>query len=538
MADRYYDYNNGSSGNDGSTPALAKSTRSEAVSASTTGDSVIAVDGTHTHESGHFVFDDARDERAQTYRGATLRANAAETSRVARTSGSLTAANNPHLVQGFVFDGTSGNGTNSAFEFSQDASEDLILRNQNCEFISGDTYGILIQMRRGRIELVNAKITGVFASRALGATTSLSNDGNQVIDIQGCELAPAETLSGSKKVIELQQVGTPSNTLDLYFKGLRGTIQAATGATVNVLDIRTKDTMNVAGFNLTLQGEGTATMSGILMQGNASGYESSTAYITNGFMSFESGAGYGVSLGLSGVDSHITGGLMAGNTVRGKYFAEQTPHNFVIGQGVAAEGRGNLSIDGYVGFLLSICDDATLVGNVCVDCYGPSIYAKGTTAATIKDNTCVLTGQFTQRDRGILSVAPQGAVNTAGATFQENLVIVQDVSKIHSLAYIEDASQVCAFTRNVYIIPDTVDVGTADLFSYKNGAGGAANNTLAEWNAQTEVTSDEIVQMPSAEIARLVTQLVAQSGAASGLVNAVSNGLPFADNGALKVSMT
>ena len=118
----------------------------------------------------------------------------------------------------------------------------------------------------------------------------------------------------------------------------------------------------------------------------------------------------------------------------------------------------------------------------------------------------MITGNITQRDRGILAVAPQGSTDTTAVTYQQNLVIVQDTSKIHSLAYIEDSDQACTFTRNTYIIPDTVDVATANLFSYENGAGGAANKTLAEWNATSEVTDDVIVQLPASEIQKLINK--------------------------------
>ena len=74
MADKYYDYNNGSASNDGSTPALAKATRSEAVSAAGVGDFVIAVDGIQVPtEENHFQFNDRRNEKGQTYRKAILR---------------------------------------------------------------------------------------------------------------------------------------------------------------------------------------------------------------------------------------------------------------------------------------------------------------------------------------------------------------------------------------------------------------------------------------------------------------------------------
>ena len=100
MADRFYDYNNGDDADNGSTAALARASRSTAVSSSTAGDRVIAVDGDHAHESGFFDFNDNRIESSETFRGARLQANPSQTTRVARTSGSNTpqAVSYTHLT--------------------------------------------------------------------------------------------------------------------------------------------------------------------------------------------------------------------------------------------------------------------------------------------------------------------------------------------------------------------------------------------------------------------------------------------------------
>jgi len=506
MADKYYDYN-AAGGGDGSL-STPYNTRSLAVSNSITGDKVVAVDGLHAHESGHFVFDDARDEVSNTYRGATLQANTAETTRVARTSGSLTAGNNPFIANGIIFDGESGNGgagVTQAMDIGQDAAEDLIIQLHNCKWISGTTYGLLLSNRRGRLEIVNGEISGALASRLFGATSSLSGDGNQVIDIQRLAVNPVGVITGSKKCIELAQVGAPANILDIYFKGLSGLLTIGASATVTLLDIKTKNDCTVSGFDLELNADdAAASVVGIIIRGNSAGHELTNGIISKGSIKLNSPSGFGISFGLSTTDSHITGGIVTGNAVTGKHYASDTPHNYVMGQGTAGELKGNTSVDGYVGFLFSITDTCDASANVAFDCYGPSYYVKGTTAATLKDNIAICSGKYVQRDRGILSVAPQGASDTAGATIQENLVIVQDLTKIHSLGYIEDVNQVCTFVRNTYIVPSEQYVEGNDYFSYQNGAGGAANNTLAEWNAQSEVADDVIVPMPQAEIAALI----------------------------------
>lgn len=511
MTDYYYDYNNGSAGNDGLTPATAKATRSQAEALTTPGsDDLIAVDGIQTHESGHFLLSDNVTESSQTFRGATLQANTAETTRVARTNSDSSSANNPHLIKGFVFDGQSGNGgsgVTQAFDIGRDSGEDLTYQFHNCEFICGNTYGLLLSNRRGRLEVVNCKISGTLPGRAFGATSSLSGDGNQVIDVNGVELS-LDPVSSASKVIEFSQVSSPTNSLDLYFKALNGVVRVAATGSGTLLDVLCKDTINIAGADITIEADEAVSSSfvAISTRGRGSGFESSDVNITNNKINFFSPIGFGIAAGLSTTDSHITNGSVSGNVITGKFYpAPSTPHNMVLGQGTAFKCTGNKTIDGYVGILVSITDSGTeVVGNTLFDCYGPNIYMKGVAGATVKDNTCTITSKFTQRDRGILAVAPQGATNTAACTIQENLVIVQDLAKIHSLGYIEDASQTCSFIRNTYIVDEAQYNPNSDYFSYHNGAGGAANNTLSEWNAQAEVTEDVIITMPASEIANLI----------------------------------
>ena len=141
------------------------------------------------------------------------------------------------------------------------------------------------------------------------------------------------------------------------------------------------------------------------------------------------------------------------------------------------------------------------------------MYIKGTTDCTVQDNIAVYSGKYDSndvQDKGVscLAVAAQGATSTVAATIRRNLVIVADINKVQSLACIM-ASQACTFANNTYVVPDTVDVNNDDLFAYGNASlsANSANNTLTEWNAQTEVSNDVIVTMPVAQITNLVNSL-------------------------------
>jgi hypothetical protein len=93
-------------------------------------------------------------------------------------------------------------------------------------------------------------------------------------------------------------------------------------------------------------------------------------------------------------------------------------------------------------------------------------------------------------------------------------VIVDDISKVQSLAGVF-LNQSATFENNTYIIPDTVDVSTENLFAIGNSAisANSANATLAEWNALNatvngsgvvSVTGDKIIQLPIAEIQAMI----------------------------------
>ena len=504
MANAYYDYNNGSAGNSGLTALLPKATRGQAASVAGAGDKVICLDGAHVHEADFFAFNDNRLERSENYRGATLRANATYATRVARVSGII-----DQDVSGFTFDGQSGLGGAVAYAFGFTSSgavprKDIV---SNGKFIIGEFYGINIEQTIGIQRIINAEIvgdidgTGVRAIRA--PSNVLGSDGNHSVIVDGLKLNNNVTAVG--KVLELAKGVAIANTVDLSIKGLNGTLTVSADSTI--VDIKTEDIVSISGFNLTLDVDDGVSCSGLLVRGSDAANPTSLASIASGTLNFNADTGFGIMLGSStAAGNGISNGVLSGFTVRGKYTATGTPHNCGIGRDVTGVIRGVNSIDGYVGIILSMCADGTAENNLVFDPFGPAIYIKGTTIAAVKYNIAICSGKFIQRDRGIIAVAPQDGTDTANADFLEGLVIVADLDKIHSLASVEDANQVCSFTRYTYIVPEEQYVEGNNYFTYNNGAG-AANESLATWNAHVgnlTVTDDIIVPMPQEEIAKLI----------------------------------
>jgi hypothetical protein len=474
----------------------------------------VLLDGINTvaDSAGFWNMNDARIHAAQSYRAATLQADTGvQTTFVARTSSSLSAANNPFIVKNIVFDAEDL--VTQAIEIGQDAAEDITTQFHGCEFNNGGSINFLISNRRGRVEIVDAKLSGSPSSSLLVSTTALAGDGNQAIDIQTIQLSGICQPSGSLTGVKLTKVNNLTNTFDVFLKGLSGSMTCDENSDVTGVDINGAVAPQVSNGSLTITSENNSGSStGILVRGQTTAV-CSDATIANMDVTFNCPAGFAIMLGQSTVDSNVTGGLITGCRATGKFFSGETPHNFLLGQATSGKMAGNESIDGFVGYLISKTTTADVQGNLTFDCYGPSYYCKGVTAATVKDNVAVSSGKFLQTENGFLAVADQGGVNNVAAVFQENLVIVKDINKIHSLAS-KTTSQGVSFIRNTYIIPDTVDLETKDLFAHDVAVEGVANNTFAEWLAQTEVTDDIIVQLPQSAINALVEQYRPESAQA------------------------
>ena len=449
MADIYFGENGSDITGDGSSGNPYRS-RDFSVTQGVAGtDTLVLMDGTNSVADavGFWNMNDDFLHRAQTRRGATLIGDNA--SYVARTSSGLTVAMNPFRVQGIVFDGRETN--SQAFEIGQDASDDLIIQFHDCEFKAGSNYCLFDFMQRGRQELVNCKFSGSPGTSAFTSTSFLGGHGDQVLDMQLIDLDL--TLTSADEAFFFEKTNNLTNTLDIFVKGVTGSVSSVGAVSVNFIDLFGAAAPVVTGCDVTLNADDDATgFNGVLIRGNTVAVTSDCT-ISNNNIKFNSPVGYAIMLGQSTVDANVSGGTVAGNTVTGKYYASSTPHNFLMGQATTGVCRGNTSIEGYVGYLISKTTTADVSGNLAFDCYGPNYYIKGATDCTVKDNIAVLSGKFAQRDNGVIAVIDQGGIDTAGATIQENLVIVSDISKIHSLAQIADASQVCSFVRNTYIKP-------------------------------------------------------------------------------------
>ena len=426
-------------------------------------------------------------------------------------------------LQGVIVDPvTPSKGTSITYDNLLDAGSAPNYKLVDCQIQSGFTCGVDYKTRAGRLDIVNLDISGVLQGPAVRAISNISANGNSDLTIKG--LSFNFTGSISQPLLLVQQVNSPSNEFNFSASAVNGTANFADSSAVIFVRVDSKDSINISDNNITLNGDNATSVTGLFAQGKGAGLESSQVNITNNNLKFNISAGYGISFGQSQGDSHITGGTVSGNTVVGKYYASATPHNILMGRGTSGVCQGNVSENSYVGILASICDSGTKVtANTLIDCYGPSLYCKGAIAVEIFDNVCLLTGKNVQRDRPIISVNQQeGGFNTLSATINNNLVIVKDLSKINALCGMDNENQAATFSRNVYIVDESQYVESTKYFSYKTTV---PNNTIAEWNQQTEVTSDLILPLSASEIDSLIDNLKTTTGSASTPEGVISRGI-------------
>ena len=530
MTDRYYDYNNGSTGNNGSTVDVPRSTRSEAVSNASISDFVIALDGIHVHESSHFLFNDRRNEKGLNYRGATLRPNAGETTYTARSNSSINATDGTFMIENFVID--ANNQTTYGLHLGeQSTNESLETRLTNLEIKDANNYNLLINDRAGRQDILNLKLSGSPSNTGLGGTASLSAKGNQTINVDTLELDITGS-SGAAVGVNLQQSNSLANTLDLKFKNVTGTVTATGSAAALGLKLRSVNP-SISNSKFTIEAQDTTGTGnyGISILGQSTAVTTSPIIVNND-ITFNAKAGYAISLGVANQESYVTGGEVSGNTVTGIYDTVNTPHGYSIGQNVgAATLRGNTAINVYAPYLFSKCNGAIAEGNLAYNCHGMSYYVKGATDVTVQDNIAVVGVDCTaSANEGIAVIAineQTDGTNTQACTVRRNLVITDDITKVKSLACIL-ADQSADFSNNTYIIPDTVDLSTP-LFSF--GAASVASNdpnyTIDQWNALSStangsgtvtVSNDVIVQMPVAEIQAMMASYAPATGGSNGTV--------------------
>lgn len=503
-------YIDGALGSDAYSYAQAQSaltpwaTIEKAIASASAADTVSIVGGTYTAATNFMSFTKTLLSVAQVANAVTWRAFPAYATYVARTSSSAGAGT-------FTFNGINFDCENVAatgFEIGADDTDLWTVNITDCATILPKQRGINLFNRIGTVNITgySCSFTGSTAGTCAGIITSNLDAGavagNPVaFNITDSTISVTPTSGQVGAGVYIGAASTRLNTVTNTVTG--NTISVtANNASLACVWLYGGDSAVVQDNEITVSSlVANGDCYGIRVLGRSATATSNNAVISGNTIRSAAPAGYAIALGDSvSATNNMTGGEVSGNRVSGQYFSASTPHNIVLGQGTTGAAIGNLTTDSYVGLMASLTTTASIRGNIARDCYGPSFYAKGTTAATFSGNTAVVRGKYTQRDTGILGVTYQGSTNCTAVTFSNNTVICTDVSRIHSLASITGLAatsgtpQPATFTGNTYYIPDAVDLSSALLFQYTGVIGAAANYTYAQWIAVN--TTDKIIQLP------------------------------------------
>lgn len=518
MTDRYFG-SGGSNSNGGTSPADAWETFDYARDNSIPGDTLICLDGDVTPQS-FFNFSNEVNLKSLNFRSAVFKPTAAGV-RTFFISGSLDNSQDPIDISDVVIDSLGL--TDRGLDASGSTTCEL-LRFNNWEVKNWIETGFLLGMEQGHQKIINPKFHGVLPGSAISSIAIANNvfgsrDGDQLIEVIGGDIDLHIPRSGG--LVQLQKESAGSNRFEGVVRGLRGKVKIDNTATQYCVRVWGADSAVISDCDLTIDAsDGTSGMYGLIASGKDASTITPDCLLSNNRLQFIGELGYGLAIGESTVDSFVTGGLMAGNCVTGRYYESATPHNILLGRGTAGVCEGNVSRNGFIGILASITEPGTVVrGCLVTGNYGSSIYCKGAVDFAAESNTAVIQKGTLQRNLGVLHITSQtGGFTTQAARYESNDVIVQDINDILNTnggtrGYLarRDTGQSGDFIKNTYYLPDTFDIETELLFH-----NGATALTFEQWLLEAFVDNDQIVLLPQAELDDMAGHYVSLSDSAAG----------------------
>lgn len=460
------------------------------------GDDVYLADGTYVApvSPGYFNLTKHLDWISLNALGATWKADPAHTSYVWRVSSSAPAGTS--TFTGILFD------ADGTVQQAAEIGDDTDVFNStftDCKFLDFKNRGLNIFARHGTHTLVRP----IFASSSCSVTTAagLMNGsanagdyaGTFALDVQEPYFDLTASANVNLRGIYFSRDTSPTGTVTCSITAPHGQVTAhasSLAAGITILGVDSAVVDGNGGKELTINSTNASSESqGIIVQGRGVSCTANDAVLRgNGqLISFNAPAGHAIQLGSSTADNYMVGGIISGWRVRIPYYASNTPHGITIGRGGTGMAVGNTVYGGYASLLLSRTESGAIMQNNRVfDTYGAALYNKGTTAAKWLGNSVYITGRHIQRALAAIHVDSQGGVNTAGSTFDGNMVVLatDDATKYTKLLGVRVNSSM-TMTNCTFIIPDTISMSD-DLFEIgcttegSLGGGTAYNSTEIE----------------------------------------------------------
>ena len=326
---------------------------------------------------------------------------------------------------------------------------------ENITFKGATGIFLLNSMQRNFQTIRDCLFEGPFPLGAFSGT-SWAQDGAQFVTLTFNTFTGDVT--GGQALITGQEDSSPIGA-GLFYTISKNTVDVnkTVVGSFNIIQGKSAGVMSISGNNVNLTSPTTGDVYGIIASGISGASLLDVVVIENNVVTYDHIEGYCISLGTSqgGDAGFITSGVVRNNVVANEFFPANSPHGFCVGKD--ADGlviEDNISYRSFVGILASKTTSATIQDNLVVDCYGPSLYAKGCTAVTFSNNEIVVSSDVTQRTFGIMHCNEQDGVTGVG-TFDGNEVWVQDFDEVQALAG-NTTGNVATFTNNTFYIPADV----------------------------------------------------------------------------------
>ena len=371
-----------------------------------------------------------------------------------------------------------------------------------------------------------------FVSAVLGAATSggiINGNLNAGVNAANFSMtvdSPYFELTASSSVaiygIYLARDTVPLGTVSASVIAPHGTINTHTSNVcrgVYLIGINSATVTGDGGKTLTINSSYTSNESiGIHILGRSATATANDAQVVgNGqTINFFAPAGHGIQLGVSGGSNYMTGGVVSGWRVYGKYYAASTPHGITLGEGTNVLSIGNEVHNAYAGLLMSRTASGTVRQNErAFNCYGSAFYTKGATAGKWLGCSAYFDGALTQRALATIHVDSQAGVNTTSVTYDGCLVVLgTDNAALYTKLLGVKSNCSATFTNCTFIIPDSIasNVALFEIGCTSEGAlGGGTTYTATQWETGTagsvtaangtgtiSVSNNKVLKMPLA----------------------------------------
>lgn len=470
-------------------PGKQYATVAAAQTAASAGDTIEIEDGTYVgtdlDADGYMRLRKAVTIRARNAGAVTFAVSGAQTALVRAQSG----FDGDAVVQGIRLD---ADDCTYAVQLDNITSGTPSVTLEECPFEGNPTtQPINDSCRRGVFQAIGCSVSGGWQYFYRGSA-SLGETANKTVLIDDCDITLSR--AGAITAIECYRysAGAPQAVL-LTAKRNRISVEntAGTGTAIGI-DSRGNDNPLLESNDIIVSGATATSCYGIFARAQNSNATCHDAVVRRNSIQFLTAAGYAIAL-----NNPVTAGDAANqmfdpecyeNIIEGMYWESATPHGLAIGQCLDARVWGNHVERVVAGYLLSICTDAILYGNLATDCRGWSYLVKGATRGYVVQNTAAYSTADYVPTNPFIHVRAQDAVNTDSTAVAGNRVVVAGQANMDGASAFAkiDASQVCSFDSNCY----GTDATIAEPF-----ANGSTGLDLAGWNTLSNV-SGEIFEGP------------------------------------------